>query len=62
MQKMVAQQRDKPKNYCRQCLILRKKTRRRCEEMKNGKNHKGIRREINFKGILRFNSPHKVPF
>ena len=46
----------------RQVLTLRKKTRRRCEEMKNRKNRKGGRREIKIRGFLRLNSSHKAPF
>ena len=62
MQKTVAQRRDESKNNYRQCLILRKKTRRGCKEMKKGKERKGGRREIKIRGFLRLNSPHKVPF
>ena len=46
----------------RQVLILQKKTRRKCAEMKNGKNRKGGRRELKIRRFLKLNNPHKVPF
>ena len=46
----------------RQVLALRKKTQKKCEAIKNRKNHKGLIREIKIKRFLRLNNPHKAPF
>ena len=46
----------------RQVLALQKKAQKKCEEMKNEKNDKGLRREIKIRRFLRLNNPYKAPF
>ena len=45
----------------KQALTLRKKTKNKCREMKNGKNHKGLKRDMKLRRFMRLNNPHKAP-